>query len=83
MKMRSGRTSCIARLPYALASFDAHALNYADGFHVGVSGLVSEAVVYDYGVAISEEFEAYAFHNPVTCGIDRIARFHGEIHTGV
>ena len=50
---------------------------------MGISCLVSESMVYHDLVAVSEELELDAFHDSVACRIDRVARLHGKIHTGM
>ena len=58
-----------------------HALRNADSLHMRISGLVSEAMVNDDMVSISEEFELHAFNDSVSGSIYRIARIHRKIHT--
>ena len=79
MQMRAGRLARVAALPDAFTSLDLHSFNDSDGLQVGISCLVTESVVYQHGIAIAEEYETYAFHYTVTCGIDRITRLQGEV----
>ena len=83
VEMRTGGSSRVAAFPYAFSPLYLHALDHAYGLEMGIPRLVSEAMVYDHGISISEELEFHAFHHAVTCRIDRVAGLKGKIHTAM
>ena len=83
MEMRARGLSRISGLSYALSPLHLHSLGHSDCAHMGISCLVAEAVVYEDGISISEEFEAHALHHTVTGRIYRIARLESEIYAAM
>ena len=69
----------IAGIADALSPFERHSFSHHDGLHMGISCLVTKAVVDYDGISIAKEFELYTLHDAVTCCIYRISRFHREI----
>ena len=50
---------------------------------MGITGLISESVVYDYLVSIAEELELHALDHTISCSIDRIPWLEGKIDSSM
>ena len=83
MKMWSGRSSGISALSDALTSLDLHSFCHAYGFKMGISCLITEPVVDEHRIAITEKFKPDRFHHTVTGGIYRVARLKSEVHAAM
>ena len=78
MEVRSGGLSGVADLTYQLSTLELLALSHIDGMQVGIARFVSEAMVYDNLVSITEKLVPYPFHYTVSGGVNRIAYLSGR-----
>ena len=83
MKMRSRRPAGISALSYALTPLYLHALGNTYRFEMGIPCLITESMIYENRVAITEELESDRLHHTVTRRVDRISRLEGEVDTAM
>ena len=81
MQMRTGRPAGISAESDALTPLHLHALHHIYRLHVSISCLISEAVIYNDLISITEEFELDRLDHTVSGRIEPVAWLKCKVHS--